>query len=430
MDLYNFNPWWKDGKVPPELLGRKRKVFNEVFKYIAHRQMLLLTGLRRVGKTTLLYQMIDALLSKGTNPYSILYFSFDEMKFDLEDLIKQFEIEVLRADISKKKVFLFFDEIHKLKDWASKIKMLYDVSPSAKILLSGSAQIIMWKETRESLAGRFFDFVIKPLDFNEYLEFKEVEVDRSREKVFEKDLKRHMGSFLRSGGFIEALSFDEPTLRKYFKESLLQRVVFIDIPQTLRLELPELLEKLLTITASRPGFYLDYKNLANDLKIDQRTISNYISYLEYSLLVQKLYNYSKNFLTSEKKIKRLYLCNTAFTFALNPGIEFSLLLEQFFVNSVEAKFFLKTPQKEEIDIIYAQEKTVLPIEVKIRETLNQRDVKKFFSFLERNQLYRGLLITLDTEEKFEKEKFLVEAIPYWKYWSILEKMELSGARLS
>jgi predicted AAA+ superfamily ATPase len=189
--------------------------------------------------------------------------------------------------------------------------------------------------------------------------------------------------------------------------------------------LPDLLEKLLTITASRPGFYLDYKNLGNDLKIDQRTISNYISYLEYALLIQKLYNYSKNLLTSEKKIKRLYLSNTAFTLALNPQVEFSLLVEQFFVNSFEARFFLKTPQKEEIDIIYAKEKRILPVEIKLKETVSKRDVKKIFSFLERNNLRRALLITLDTERKFKKEKLSVDAIPYWRYWSIFGNMNLS-----
>jgi predicted AAA+ superfamily ATPase len=366
-----------------------------------------------------MYQIIDDLLSKGVSPYRILYFSFDEMNYDLEDLVKQFEIEVLRENISHpQRVFLFLDEIQKLKDWVSKVKILYDMNPSAKIFLSGSAQILMWKETRESLAGRFFDFVIRPLDFNEYLEFKGIEIDKTREKVFEKDLKRHMAGFLKTGGFIETLTLDDPMTRKYFKESLLQRVIFIDIPQTLKLDLPDLLEKLLTITASRPGFYLDYKNLGNDLKIDQRTISNYISYLEYALLIQKLYNYSKNLLTSEKKVKRLYLCNTAFTLALNPEVGFPLLLEQFFVNRFEARFFLKTPQKEEIDIIDIQDRKILPIEIKIREKVNKGDVKKIFNFLERNHLNKALLITLDSETKYYKEKLTIDAIPYWKYWSI------------
>lgn len=276
----------------------------------------------------------------------------------------------------------------------------------------------MWQGTRESLAGRFFAFMFKPLDFEEYLDFKEAGIDKDREDVFEKELKRHMAVFLKTGGFIEALDMDAPVLRKYLKESLLERVLFVDIPQTFKLDLPELLMKLLTITAARPGFYLDYKNLSNDLTIDQRTIASYISYLEYALFLQKLYNYSRDLLTSEKKVKRLYLRNTAFTLALNPQAELPTILEQFFVNHFDARFFLKTPQKEEIDIIYAQEQTVFPIEIKIREKIGRDDVKTLFRFLGKSQFKKALIVTLDTETKFEKEGLLVEAIPYWKYWSI------------
>lgn len=421
MELQNFNPWWKDGKVSPEFLGRKRKIFSEIVKNIDRRQIILFTGLRRVGKTTLMYQIIDELLRKGVNPYNILYFSFDEMRCDLEDLIKQYETDVLREDISTKKVFIFLDEIQKLEGWPSKVKLLYDANPKLKIFLTGSAQITMWMRTRESLAGRFFDFVIRPLDFEEYLDFKGVRIDKDREKVFRNDLKRHMAGLLKTGGFIEALDLDEHMLRKYLKESLLERVIFVDIPQTFRLDRPELLMKLLTITASKPGFYLDYKNLSNDLKIDQRTIANYVSYLEYALFLQKLYNYSRNLLTSEKKVKRLYLVNTAFTLALNPQADLPTVLEQFFVNNLDARFFLKTPQKEEIDIIHTRDSHVLPVEVKIREKIGRDEVKTLFNFLEKNNLKRALLITLDTETEFQKDKLVVETIPYWRYWSIKER---------
>ncbi|MEW6587433.1 MAG: hypothetical protein AB1442_17725, partial [Nitrospirota bacterium] len=159
-----------------------------------------------------------------------------------------------------------------------------------------------------------------------------------------------------------------------------------------------------------------------DLNVDQRTIASYISYLEYALFLQKLYNYSKNLLTSEKKVKRLYSCNTAFTLALNPQAELPAVLEQYFVNSLDAKFFLKTPQKEEIDIIHAHDKVVLPVEIKIKEKIGRDDVKTLFKFLERNKLNKALLVTLDTETKFERENFLIEAIPYWKYWSIKSKV--------
>ena len=422
MELQSFNPWWRDGKIAPEFIGRKRKVFNEVVKYVDRRQIFLFTGLRRVGKTTLMYQIIDELLRKGVNPYNILYFSFDEMRYDIEDIIKQYETEVLREDIAKKRVFILLDEIQKLKGWPSKVKLLYDTNPKLKLFLTGSAQITMWRGTRESLAGRFFDFVIKPLDFEEYLDFKEMKIDRNREKIFEKDLKRHMSGFLKTGGFIEALDMDEHMLKKYLKESLLERVIFVDIPQTFKLDLPELLLKLLTIAASRPGFYLDYKNLSNDLNVDQRTIANYISYLEYALFLQKLYNYSRNLLTSEKKVKKLYPSNTAFTLVMNPQAGLASVLEQFFVNSLNARFFLKTPQKEEIDIVHTQDKSVLPIEIKIKEKIGRDDVKTLFKFLDRNKLQRALLITRDIETKFRKEKLFVDAVPYWKYWSIKQKI--------
>lgn len=420
--MQSFNPWWKAGKVSTEFTGRKRKIFGEIVKYIDKRQIVLFTGLRRVGKTTLMYQIIDELIRKDVNPYNIIYFSFDEMRYDLEEIIKQYETDILRDDISKKKVYIFLDEIQKLEGWPSKVKLLYDANPKLKIFLTGSAQITMWRGTRESLAGRFFDFMIRPLDFEEYLDFKSVTIDKDREKLFEKDLKRHMAGYLKTGGFIETLDLDDHMLRKYLKESLLERVIFVDIPQTFKLDLPELLMKLLTITASRPGFYLDYKNLSNDLNVDQRTIANYISYLEYALFLQKLYNYSKNLLTSEKKVKRLYPCNTAFTLVLNPQADLPSVLEQFFVNSLGARFFLKTPQKEEIDIIHTHDKSVLPIEIKIKEKIGRDDIKTLFKFLEKSNLKRALLITLDTETKFHKENLMVEAIPYWKYWSIKHKI--------
>jgi predicted AAA+ superfamily ATPase len=97
-------------------------------------------------------------------------------------------------------------------------------------------------------------------------------------------------------------------------------------------------------------------------------------------------------------------------------------MEQYFVNSLNAKFFLKTPQKEEIDIIYTGEKTLLPIEIKIKAKIDRDDIKTLFKFLERNKLDKALLITLDTETKFKNDSLLVEAVPYWKYWSIRERI--------
>lgn len=424
MDILQFNPWWREGRVPSELRGKNRDITKKIINYIDVRQMVLLAGLRRAGKTTLMYQIIDHLLQKGVSPYNILYFSFDETRHEPKGILKQYEIEILKNELIREKVYVFFDEIQKLDNWPSKIKLLYDIYPKLKIFLSGSAQINLWKQTRESLAGRFFDLTIKPLNFDEYLRFKAVTIDKKREALFEKEIKWHLKEFIKTGGFVEALNMQENILKKYIRESLLERVAFIDIPQEFKLDMPQLMFKLVEIAASMPGFYLDYKNLSNDLDIDQRTIANYVSYLEYSLVFQKLYNYSRNMLTSEKKIKKLYPSNTAFTFALNPAVEYPILLEQFFVNNFDARFFLKTPQKDEIDIIHVYNQNITPVEIKIRRKIDKNPIKNIYKFLNKNKLKYGLLITLDTETIYTEKDITIEAIPYWKYWSLKSRLSL------
>jgi len=426
MDLMTFNPWWRDGKVPTALSGRPRKAFAELKPYLDTRQILLLTGLRRVGKTTLLFQLLETLLKKGISPYRVFYYSFDEARLNLDELLKTYQTAIVKADLAAAPTYLFFDEIQKLEDWPAQIKMLYDLYPQVKIFLSGSARIPAWRSARESLAGRFFDVVIRPLDFEEYLSFRDVGLDPEREDIFENEIKRHFADYLKTGGFIETFRFEDMMLRKYIRESILERVIFVDLPRAFGLASPELLLKLMTIIGARPGFYLDYKNLANDLKIDHRTLSNYVGYLEYGLFLNKLFNYSPNLLTSEKKIKRAYLSNTAFTLALTPTIEFSLLLEQYFVNLIEPKFFLRTPRNEEIDMIKTGEADPMPVEVKIRKDVKAAEIKAMFSFMHKYGLKRGLVITLNTEGDLKKDDLAVSAVPYWKYWTMKNAIGISN----
>ena len=423
MDLPTLNPWWKNGRVPAFSLGRTRHFFNEALSYLEIRQILLITGLRRVGKTTLMHQLIDHLLNQGVSPYQILYFSFDELRWDMDALLKEFAFDIYQGDLQDEKVYVFFDEIQKLPNWDTHIKLLYDQYPRMKIIVSGSAQITMWRGSRESLAGRFFDLRVEPLGFDEYLEFKEIDIDGHREKIFEREIRKHFADYLQCGGFVETLDFNELMLRKYIRESLLERVIFVDMPQSFGINAPELLFKLLEINVSLPGLYLNYKNLANDLGADQRTMSNYVLALETVLLCQKLYNFSSNLLTSEKKIKRLYLSNTAFTAALEPRVDFSLLVEQYFVNRLHGRFFWRDPQKREVDLISTENDVVLPLEIKIRKKVDKRDLRGMFQFMERYDLNRGLLITLGKEDVYEKDGKRITAIPYWRHWTLKREIE-------
>jgi len=189
---------------------------------------------------------------------------------------------------------------------------------------------------------------------------------------------------------------------------------------------PQLLFRLLQIIASIPGMYLDYRNLGNDLRVDQRTISSYVSYLGYSLLVTKLYNFSSNRLTSEKKLKRIYLSNAGFVSALRPGEpDYHPLLEGYFANLLKAQFFYRSPQKEEVDLVIESEHKLLPVEIKITEKIRMKDLKPLTKFMKRFKCEQAVVISKN-EDRIEKtENLKVTILPYWRYWSITS--EIKGA---
>jgi len=109
--LTQFNPWWTEKIVPSALVGsQKRPYFDLVKKNLENKFIVLLYGLRRVGKTTILYQIIKELLSRDINPLSIFYFSFDEQVAGIKEVIGLYEEKVIKTKISdgKEKYFCFF----------------------------------------------------------------------------------------------------------------------------------------------------------------------------------------------------------------------------------------------------------------------------------------------------------------------------------
>ncbi len=427
----NFNPWWHSQSVPKTLIGKRRKILKDLCASLERRQMSVISGVRRVGKSTLMFQLIDYLLEeKKINPHHILYFSFDEYAATLEEILKFYLESVLKESTFHNlsfPLYFFFDEIQKLPDWGSEIKIVYDMYPHIKIVLSGSANLLLLSGSRESLAGRYFEYPVKALDYFEYLEFIGEEIDFKREDIYQSKLKITLNNFLKCGGFIEALNFDDRDLIKYFRDSIIGQLVFRDIPEIFRLTNSGMLNRLLHIWATAPGMYLDYKNLGNDLKIDYRTLEKYVHFTELSLLAKKLYNYSPNLLTSEKKIKKIYLSNTGFTFALSNGqVDFSTWIEQFWVNLIDSDYFFRSPRKDEVDIIRLSDTSALPIEIKMKSTLSKRDFSGLLTFLNKYDQFRGLLISKNADEEYTFQNRTIKVLPYWKIASIHKYLEHSA----
>ena len=416
LEKYNFH--WRDGFYYG--FSRKRNLFHNLVKDISTKQIISIIGLRRTGKTTLLKQLIDHLIvSEKIKRENIVFFSFDEEQINLGNIIHDYESrrgkEILEI---KDGIYIFLDEIQKLDNWQNQIKYYYDNYNNIKFFISGSSSLFIRKHVQESLAGRIYEFNLLPLSFKEFLFFRDKETMIGKFMLFQDSLKNEFSAYQKRQ-FIDIVKESEENVGKYTK-TIIEKIVYQDIPKIFPVENAELLMKILKIVAANPGMLLDYVSLSREIGISRVTLSNYFFYLEESFLIKKLYNFSKNMLTSEKKMRKVYLTTTSFFPFLYNEIDESKLIENLIVAHVNTRFFWRTPQKYEVDIIVEQKGKYVPVEVKFKNTIAKRDVKYLLRFCDKFNCKKAMMITKNTSriEVFKLgngKKIEVTFIPVWMF---------------
>lgn len=404
--LVEFNPWWKGTFV---LDFRPRKIYSEIRKFHGLPQIIALTGLRRVGKSTLLLKLVQDNITAGTDPKAILYFSFDEFNdTEISEILKAY-LELTGKDVTKEKTILLFDEVHKLNNWENQVKTVYDLyKGKAKIYLSGSESLFVKTKSKETLAGRIFYFKVEVLSFREFLDFKQKKFEPIA--LYRKELFKEFKEYLQCQGFPELVNVtDRQIIQKYLQEGIIEKIVYKDIPTIFSVKETALLESLLKLLIEEPGQIIDMQTLASQFKTSRQTISNYFSLLEQAFLVRKLYNYSPNKRKAERKLKKYYpaILLPALTFK-EDTLSQSKVLECVVANNLNAEFFWRDQYKNEVDIILT-EPTLTPIEVKLSETKS----KSLELFVQKYKAKKGFIITQNQERE---QKNRIEVIPAFKYF--------------
>ncbi len=401
MELELVNRHWKEGFLYP--YPKKRNLYIQLAQSMEKRLITSLIGLRRTGKTTLLKQLINALIEKGIPSQDILLYSFDEGE-ELQTVMNEY-LKITSQDLGKKKLFFFFDEIQKLPNWQNKLKIYYDNYPNLKFVVSGSSSLFIRKKS-ESLAGRIQEFWLSPLSFNEFLLFREKTELIKQQKLFATQLTQELEIY--SGKqFIEIINENKEFAETYL-DTLLKKIIFEDISLVFPLEQPQVLLKLFKIIASNPGMLIDYHNLSSDLGINEKTMSNYVYYLEMAFLVKKLYNYSKNQLTTEKKLKKIYPTVSSFC-----QTEMSKVIESLVVTQLNCQFFWK--KTHEVDCIFVKKNKLLPLEVKYSDTIKESELKGLRKFMDEFNT-NGIVLT----KNLEKTEGKLQYVPTWK-WLLQEQ---------
>lgn len=370
MDLLKYNKHWDKNYYYN--FKNTRLYFDELVKNLDLKFIDLLIWLRRVWKTTLILQLINKLIQNWINRDAILYYSFDEKK-DLEEVIN-FYLKISNKNISLDKIYVFLDEIHKLDWWQDKIKIYYDLYPNIKFVLSWSSSLFL--KSTESLAWRINIIEIKPLFFEEYLDFKDMLYFLEKPNLFKQNIVLEFEKYLYRQ-YYDTINLNLIDAKKYIK-NLKNKIIKEDTKNYFDIKYPDLLLRLFDIIASNTWMIIDYNNLWKDLWIDSRTIQTYIYYLEESFLINKVYNYSPNLLTSEKKQKKIYLKSCSF-YNWNWEITWELF-ENYIQNYFDFKFFYRF-NKKEVDFIFVSDNwLIIPIEVKYKEKIKKDDLKWLIYF--------------------------------------------------
>lgn len=263
------------------------------------RRAVVLLGPRRVGKTILIRHLIADLLRRGVPPQRIAYVEMDHPLLhgqSLETLIGQIEEAAPGGDGLR---YLFFDEIQSHKEWEKHLKPLVDHRPDLRILVSGSAAAALKRQSTESGAGRFTDFLLPPLTFSEYLDLREdagappIREESPGVYVLE-DIARLNGQFVEYvnyGGYPElALS---PVVRanpeRFVKSDIVDKVLLRDLPQLYGIKDIQELNALFTLLAFNTAEEVSFEQLSKRSGVGKQTIQKYIEYLEAAFLLKRVF---------------------------------------------------------------------------------------------------------------------------------------------
>jgi predicted AAA+ superfamily ATPase len=423
----------------------RRKAVSEIAKYLDAKGIILLVGARQVGKTSLLYLLMDELRNQGISENFIHY-------LDLEDLTvldilnsgtKEF-IDYLKAMgiETEKRNYLFIDEIQYLNNPTNFLKLIADHHQNLKLIVSGSSTLEIRRKFKDSLAGRKVIFEIFPLDFYEFMLFKgeqklaevlaksdlrhihqDTEIQDLPARFFIKDLTRYYNEYLIFGGYPRVALETGNEKKITYLMDIYQSYVKKDIKDLMRVDNITAFNNLLKVLALQIGNLVNLTELCNTVKIARETLERYLFLLENTFIVKMVTPFSRNPRKEISKMAKLYFMDTGLrntiiknwnnleervdAGALVENGAFSNLLKN--LSPLEEIHFWRTLSKNEVDFISGKENFRQPIEVKYSSFKLPRIPTGIKAFQSDYEIPQGIVLTKDFFGKAGKIVF----IPVW-----------------
>ncbi|MCB9097034.1 MAG: ATP-binding protein [Arcobacter sp.] len=395
------------------------------------KKIITLIGVRRCGKTSIFYHMINQLIEK-IEKTKILFLNFEDERFELNsdelDLILQAYME-LYPSYKLSECYFFFDEIQNIPNWEKFIRRMYDTI-SKNIFITGSNSKLLSSEIATSLRGRTLNFEIFPLSFKEYLSFKDIEVDfySSKSLAF---IKNAQESFLKNGSFPEILFLEEiyanKTLQEYFNVLLYKDLAErYNITNTVALKF--FLKRIISSSTKQISINKIFNELkSSGIKIGKNTLYEFLEYVQNIYLALTLQKYDNSLINKELGEKKIYSIDiglnnaTEFRFSddIGKSLENAVFLE---LKRKEFDIYYYRTSKSECDFLVFDKNTISDV-IQVTfdmsdENTKSREIKGLIEACKNFDLKSGTIITFDSEDELIENGIKIKIIPFYK-WSII-----------
>ncbi len=444
------NPWWITGQIEEDYNEMPRRLYFDLFAPLAYekdiRRALVLMGPRRVGKTVMLHHLVHDFLKNGTDPQKIAFITIENPIYNnnsLEDLFKY--AKQASGSTDSKGWYVIFDEVQYLKDWEVHLKSLVDSYRDTRFIVSGSAAAALKYKSNESGAGRFTDFMLPPLTFNEYIKLKDLEriiipaqidwegnIQTFYTSTHLDELNKHFLDYINFGGYPEVI-FSEKIQQnpgRYIRQDIVDKVLLRDLPSLYGIRDVQELNSFFTTITYNSGNEFSLETLNIQSGVPKVLIKKYIEYLESAFLVKHV----KRIDQSGKRFKRenlfkLYLTNPSLRSALfTPLSPNDSLIGHMVETAIYSQWMHRdwfTPwyarwQNGEVDMIGLSDKNLKPIwalEIKWSNRYFEKpsELKSLVTFCKKCNLKTALVTSIDKEGVIEYDGIKLHFIPAASY---------------
>jgi len=358
----------------------KRQIWSEIEKYIDKKQALIITGPRRIGKTTTLNWLLEQTKSENKLFLDIENLA-DRALFEVTDYNDTITALEKRGLNFAHKVYLAIDEIQFLPNITSVVKYLYD-HYDIKFFLSGSSSYYLKNYFNESMAGRKFLFELMPLYFNEYLEFVgekhiatryKFEQEPKFDKLLFNTLENHYEDYLEYGGYPEVVMAKTPEIKQALVAETYSTYINQDVMTLADFKSVTDLRRLVTLLAARIGNRLNTLELANVSGLNRETINNYLEFLEQTYLIATIPVESTSEDVRVRNLRKLYFVDNgiaSFNAKLSGGQSFENMMRHQLATYGKLSYF--DNNQSEIDFILDMDGKKIALEAK--ETPTETDL--------------------------------------------------------